>query len=449
MPVALLGCGGIATLSHLVLAVGEVPDGTTLYLALVAMACAAYLVALVVLMRSPAGEASRTTWIILALAVVMRLPPLFPPTGAGSDIFRYVWDARVQQQGHNPYAVTPADPGYSAIHTPDTRLMHHTHIPSPYPPAAQLFFRLVAAVSESPRAFKAAAAAADIGVCLVLLRLLAATGRPESLVVLYAWHPLVALEGARNGHFDAVGALLLVSASLALAKRRPLAATLAFVTAVSLKFLPAVLAPLFWRRIRMRDAAAGVALIAALYWPFVGDGVNPIGSLPRVINRYRFNGPAYEWLAAIVGPWAVAWIAVAAGLIVAAGFRLRGTLNAPEAWAWPMAAALALAPLVHPWYLVWIVPFLTTRWTIPLLVWSLTILSVYVVWAFPPGSPWAVPGWLLIIEYGAIAATAVLIWATRAPSDVGPPSRGAPPPLERWRLRPHVRREAPARREPR
>jgi alpha-1,6-mannosyltransferase len=415
MQVALLGCGGIATLSHLVLAVGRVPDGTTLYLALVAMACAAYIVALIIVAtvtRSPSGAAGATR-IILALAVVMRLPPLFPPTGPGSDIFRYVWDARVQREGHNPYAVTPADPKYAAIHTSDTRLMHHTHIPSPYPPAAQLFFRLVAAVSESPRAFKAAAAAADLGVCLVLLKLLAATGRPESLVVIYAWHPLVALEGARNGHFDAVGALLIVSASLALLKRRPLAATLAFVTGVSLKLLPAVLAPLFWRRIRVRDAAAGAALLAALYWPFVGDGVNPIGSLPRVINRYRFNGPAYEWLAAVVGPWAVAWIAVGAGLIVAAGFRLRATLNGPEAWAWPMAVALALAPLVHPWYLVWLVPFLTTRGTLPLLVWSITILPVYVVWAFPPGSPWAVPVWLLAIEYGAIAATAILVWATR------------------------------------
>jgi hypothetical protein len=155
-------------------------------------------------------------------------------------------------------------------------------------------------------------------------------------------------------------------------------------------------------------------LLAALYWPFVADGVNPIGSLPRVINRYRFNGPAYEWLAPIVGPWAVAWIAVAAGLVVAAGFRLKASSAAPEAWAWPMAVALALAPLVHPWYLVWLAPFLTTRQTMPLLVWSITILPVYIVWAFPPGSPWAVPGWLLAIEYGAIAATAIVIWAARS-----------------------------------
>ena len=84
--------------------------------------------------------------------------------------------------------------------------------------------------------------------------------------------PLVVIEGARNGHFDAVGALLLVSAALALAKRRTLAATLAFVAAASLKLLPAVLAPLLWRRIRVRDAAAGAVLLIALYWPHLGSG---------------------------------------------------------------------------------------------------------------------------------------------------------------------------------
>jgi alpha-1,6-mannosyltransferase len=409
--IALVTCGSIATLSHVVLAGTEARDGTPLHLTLLAVSCVAYLVALVVSWRARSTPPVRAIWSILAFAVAMRLPHLFPATGEGSDTFRYVWDARVQRHGHNPFVVIPSDPAYRAIHTADTLQMHHAHISSPYPPAAQLFFRVVTAASESPRAFKMAAAAADLLTCVVLLRLLAATGRPASLVVTYAWHPLVVLEGARNGHFDALGALLLASASLALAKRRSLASTLAFVTAVSLKFLPAVLAPLLWRRIRMRDAAAGIVLLAALYWPYMGDGVFPIGSLSRVIDRYRFNGPAYQWLAVIVGPRAVAWIAVAAGWAVASGLRAKGTANAPEAWAWPMAVALMLAPLVHPWYLVWLVPFLTTRWTLPLLVWSITILPVYVVWAFPQGSPWAVPGWLLAIEYGAVAATAIFIWA--------------------------------------
>jgi hypothetical protein len=427
--IALAASGTLATLSHAVLAITEASDGTPLHLTLLAVSCVAYLAALIVSWRTASAAPALAIWSILAFGAAMRLPHLFPPTGAGSDIFRYVWDARVQRAGHDPLVVIPSDPAYAAIHTPDTRQMQHTHIPSPYPPAAQLFFRIVAAVSESPRAFKAAAAAADLIGCLALLGLLRATGRPDWLVVSYAWNPLVVLEGARNGHFDAVGALLLVSASLALAKRRTLAATLAFVTAASLKFLPAVLAPLLWRRIRGRDAAAGAALLVALYWPHLRSGALPIGSLSRVINRYRFNGPVYEWLDGLISPWAVAWIALAAGLGVAAWLRTKATAHAPEAWAWPMAVALTFAPLVYPWYLVWLAPFLTSRWTLPLLAWTIAILPVYVVWTYPPGSGWIVPGWLLAVEYGAVAAAALLAMFRRAsfsPASRHPSSRARP-----------------------
>jgi hypothetical protein len=425
--ITLVACGTIATLSHAMLAITEARDGTPLHLTSLAISCVAYLVALVIGWRARATAPAWAIWSILVFAVAMRLPHLFPATGEGSDIFRYVWDARVQRQGYDPLVVIPSDPAYAAIHTPDTRQMQHTHIPSPYPPAAQLFFRVVTTASESPRAFKAAAAAADLFGCLVLLSLLRATGRPDWLVVSYAWNPLVVIEGARNGHFDAVGALLLVSAALALAKRRTLAATLAFVAAASLKLLPAVLAPLLWRRIRVRDAAAGAVLLIALYWPHLGSGVIPIGSLSRVINRYRFNGPAYQWLVGIVEPWAVAWLALAAGLAVAAWLRWRCASSAPEAWAWPMAVALMLAPLVYPWYLVWLAPFLTTRWTLPLLAWTIAILPVYVVWAYPPGTGWIVPVWLLAIEYGTVAVTAILVRrASFSPTSRLPSSEARP-----------------------
>jgi alpha-1,6-mannosyltransferase len=424
--VALLASGGLATASHARLAFGQIADGTPLFGILVVIACTGYLVALAVLARCRPLPSSWPTWTILAFALVMRLPALFPTTGTGSDIYRYIWDARLQRHGHNPFVVIPSDPAYRALHTVDTLKMNNMSVPSPYPPAAQLFFRAVTAFSESPRAIKAALVAADLLASLALLQLLRTTGRPEWLVMTYAWHPLVVLESSRNGHLDALGALLLVSAALALAKRRSFVGTLAFVTAVTVKFLPAVLAPLLWRRIRVRDATAGGALVAALYWPYVQDGVIPIGSVSTVIDRFRFNGPVYEGLEGVVGPWAVAWIALAAGFWLAAWLRAKAAATAPEAWAWPMAVTLIFAPLVYPWYLVWLVPFLTTRWTLPLLVWSITILPVYVVWAFPPGTRWAVPRWLLAIEYGAAAATLAFI-LTRARRGHAPLSCGNRP----------------------
>ena len=47
--------------------------------------------------------------IILAGAVAMRLALLFVEPYLSSDIYRYIWDGRVQAAGINPYRYLPAD----------------------------------------------------------------------------------------------------------------------------------------------------------------------------------------------------------------------------------------------------------------------------------------------------------------------------------------------------
>src|SRR5208283_2444099 len=98
--------------------------------------------------------------------------------------------------------------------------------------------------------------------------------------------------------------------------------------------------------------------------------------------------------------------AVAAGLGVAAWARCRLPLASPKAWAWPMSAALLCSPLVYPWYLVWLAPFLVGPQTMPLTIWTVSILSTYVVWG-GVGVSWAVPLWALLIEYVALLGAAL------------------------------------------
>ena len=97
-----------------------------------------------------------------------------------------------------------------------------------------------------------------------------------------------------------------------------------------------------------------------------------------------------------------------------------------------MAAALLCAPLVYPWYLVWLAPFLVAAQTMPLTIWTVSILSTYVVWRLV-GVPWAVPVWALVIEYGALVAAAWWRWRRKRlqsglefDSSPNPPSTSGP-----------------------
>ena len=239
----------------------------------------------------------------LLLAVLWRLVLLGAAPLVSDDAYRYVWDGRVQQHGLNPLETTPADPALVHLHTDLTRRIDPTSavLPSIYPPLAQRFFLGVTLVHESVLAMAAAVLVCDLLIVGLIWRWLAATGRSPWWVLAYAWHPLVALEGAGGAHVDVAGALLLIGAAYALSRRRSLLAAVGLAGAVAVKFLPVVLLPLFWKRIRLVDAAAGALLLVLLYLPFLDGWQLPVGSLGTYLAQWRFNGPLFRWLSAWIG----------------------------------------------------------------------------------------------------------------------------------------------------
>jgi alpha-1,6-mannosyltransferase len=347
----------------------------------------------------------------LVLAAVWHIAFLRLPPGADDDIHRYVWDGRLQRLGYNPYVVIPSDAAAKGLHTPETRTLNNPDLPSPYPPGAQLFFRAVTAIHESVAALKVAFVVCEFAIVFVFLDLLRTSKRAAHLVLVFLWNPLLAVEVAGSGHIDIVGTLLLVISIAALARRWRSIAALTLALCVAVKFLPIVLLPLYWKRVRVRDAALGAALFALLYVPFLNHGRVPIGSLGTYIQSFRFNGPVFSMLAQFAPPQLVAGLAVLAGLITAGWLRSAARECSPDLFAWPMAATLLCAPVVFPWYLLWLLPFLTSPSTLLIIVWSVSIIPTYVMWHFRAlGRPWgALPGWVMLLEYGCVAIAAIII----------------------------------------
>ena len=294
--------------------------------------------------------------------------------------------------------------------------MPSRHERTPYPPAAQLFFRLVVSVSDSTIGMKLALLACDLLTMIVLWRWLQVTGRSEWLTLTYAWNPLVVLEVAHSGHIDALGALWTVAAAFWLSRRRTQLAVIAFVLAIATKLMPIVLAPLFVGRIKKRDALVGALCLLALYLPFWSSGDLPLGAVPNVVERVRFNSPVFSTLASLTFPRMAAAVALALALSVAAWARWRRPENDPAAWAWPMALAVLCAPVIYPWYLLYLTPFLFSMSTLPLTVWTVSILSVYEVWhQSRHGGRWTTPAWVMVCEFAAVVVgTAIVaVWSRR------------------------------------
>jgi alpha-1,6-mannosyltransferase len=378
----------------------------------------------------------------LVLAAVWHIEFLRLPAGADDDIHRYVWDGHLQRLGYNPYLIVPSDPAVKGLHTPETRNLNNPDLPSPYPAGAQLFFRAVTAIQESTFALKVAFGFCELAIILVLLDLLRRK-QGAHLVLAFAWNPLLAIEVAGSGHVDIVGALLLLVSAAALARRWRATAAVTLGLAVAVKFLPIVLLPLYWKRVRIRDAALAVAVFGLLYVPFLNHGHIPIGSLGTYVQTFRFNGPVFAILGQVAPPQLLAGLAVLVGLVTATWLRSKtpgswpdkGTLTTEDTeshrrntaasplcaplpsvvqgfeFAWPMAASLLCAPVVFPWYLLGLLPFLMSASTLLIILWTVSIIPTYVQWHLRAvGRPWgALPGWVMLLEYGCLAVAAAIM----------------------------------------
>jgi alpha-1,6-mannosyltransferase len=407
--VRVYGLGAILLVALAISSRGLSTPGELSFIIPMAVAGIAYLLAIREFFAKPSLP-RRVVVIGLVLAALWHVPFLLASPGLDDDIHRYLWDGRVQRLGYNPFEIVPSDPALAALHTSETRTLNNPDVPSPYPAGAQLFFRAVIAIHESIFALKLAFVICEIATVLVLLDVLRRSQESAHWILAYVWHPLLAADVAGSGHIDTVGVLLLVLSVAALGRRWRAIAAVAFALAVGVKLIPIVLVPLFWKRVRLRDGVLAAAVLGLLYVPFLSWKRIPVGSLGTYVQSFRFNDPVFAVLERVAAPQLVAGLAVLGGCLTAIWMRRKSAALSPEALAWPMAASLLGAPVVYPWYLLWLLPFLRSASTVPLIIWSVSIIPTYYVWHLRTiGRPWVVPDWILLLEYGSVATAAAII----------------------------------------
>jgi alpha-1,6-mannosyltransferase len=363
---------------------------------------------------------------VAALAIAMRVPVALAPPYLSSDVYRYVWDGRVEAAGFNPYRYQPVDSQLEALRDQDIYpKIGSKYAPTIYPPAAEAIFLVVTRVSESVTAMKIAMVIFEMITFVLLARLLAIEGLPTSRVLIYAWHPLPILEFAGSGHIDAA----LIACSLAMLwavkKRRPGLAGFFLAGATLTKFYPAVLMPASYRRWdwKMPVFFSLTAIIA--YLPFVSAGSQIVGFLPGYAGQEGFDnaGAGFYLLGLLrclptLGHLSARGYEIGAIIALAAlsvGFTLRRDRDGPPyAMAGVSAAVFMLLLSPHyPWYFSWLIVFACFVRSLALLWLTNGCLLLY----FMTGYVFAPSNQRLVIEsmiYLPFVALALLdLWTCR------------------------------------
>lgn len=317
--------------------------------------------------------------IVLLVGVLARVLTFMPPPLLSTDIYRYVWDGRVQRAGINPYRFLPIDPAlaplrdagggaqaiYPNINRADTA-------PTIYPPAAQLVFAAAAWAWPGLWGVKAALLAFDAMAAGAALWLLRQARLPATRLLIYAWNPLVIWEFAGGGHIDAAATGFVAVALVLSVRRHPGWAGAALGLAVLSKLLPAALFPALWRRWEWRGPAACAGVIALGYAVYARAGWRVFGYLPGYAAEERLgqDGTFLLRLGSSFGPLP-GWAGLAYGtgaLLVLAGMALWMTRRP----GWP-----AFEPAQIPTRIM-----LTARDTLWLGTATLVALSPHYPWYF-------------------------------------------------------------------
>ncbi len=315
-----------------------------------------------------AEQSRRYCLYLLGFGVLMRVMLLFAPPNS-TDVYRYVWDGRVQAHGINPYRYVPADPALAQLRDRDIypQINRKEYAPTIYPPAAQAVYFAVSRLSETVTAMKAAMLAFEALAVWALIQLLAARRLPIVLASLYFLHPLAVWEIAGSGHADGMAAAFLLLALLAAEKGKSFASGAALAAGVLTKYFPLALTPALYRRWDWRMPAAFAVTALALYLPYLGAGKNVFGFLGGYAGEEFGAGDGIYTVAVMnaLGFGAAAlpvFAALAAFTLFTLAWRtgFRADPKKPDlqgAFAIAVTSTVLFSPH-YAWYFLWLVPFL-------------------------------------------------------------------------------------------
>ena len=367
------------------------------------------------LVRRTERESSFTNsrWPILLLigvwAIAFRAMLVTTTPTLSDDSYRYVWDGRVQLAGIDPYAFAPDDPRLAVLRDADFPHINFPHLRTIYPPLTQRAFLLGARIAPTLTAQKVVFLGAEAVTILCLILLLRLRQASPLWVAAYAWHPLVILEIAGSGHNDSVGIACLWAGILAWQlRRRGLAAVGWGLTFLS-KYAAVVLVPWWWCRGQGRRwllLFAAVAATPIVCCPTIVSAL--FGSLSAMASRFESNSSIYVVLASLLHHAGAARVVVVGGWIMGVLWWAQRQEDVIRFAAGAFASAAILSPVLHPWYVVWLVPFLCV-WRPPaLMALTATVVLAYSVWpGYLAGGPWTVPLWVRLAEYLPVYLLAV------------------------------------------
>jgi hypothetical protein len=395
----------VSCVSYIILGlIGDVRSEIEKYWVIIFPIYLVYFLIIISILKDKLPQNISPLWFIL-VGILFRIVLIPSEPFLSDDIFRYLWDGKIVAAGINPYKFAPTD-----IHLLEYRdeivypNINFPGIATSYPPVSQFMFLLNNWLGGSVLSWKLMLLTVEIFLVLIILKLLPKFGLGQNRLLIYFFNPLLIIETYSSGHLEIIGVFF-------------------FWLAVYL----------FYKNF---DWNSVIVIALSMF-----SGIVPLPGLFSYLNRWEFNGgiyqlttslmklldvKEYQWMVQnLSGHLEIFYINHALYYKVFVLFilvvvlidqlnKLRATsrfrsINFIQRSFILTAVFLLLTPTLHPWYLIWIIPFLIF---IPNWSWiGLTLLiqiSYFVLKDFALISEWKESLWVLLAQY--VPFYLVLIW---------------------------------------
>lgn len=303
---------------------------------------------------------SKHIYVLIAAAFVLRLSFISTTTIGSDDIYRYMWDGKVQASGINPYLYPPNDKHLEFLHTELLpKALNFKEMKTIYFPLSQwLFYAGYKLSVESVWGYKLLLFLFELLTLAGLFQLIKKLKIDKKYLLLYVLCPLPIFQFAIDAHLDGFGLPLLVFSLLFYLDNKNILSMILLGLSLSIKPVGLILVPIFF--LNEKNLLDRIKIIAVPLFAFFAQFIfyifstNPFEALFIFTKNWYFNGFVFNLLNEVFNNNQTSRMICAFLLILS---LIPIYLSKRELISKIFFAVLILmifSPVVHPWYITWV-----------------------------------------------------------------------------------------------
>ncbi len=298
---------------------------------------------------------------LLLVLFIVRLSFLGTQPIGSDDVYRYMWDGRVQTAGINPYRYAPEDPTLRPLQTDKLpSLVNHPDLKTIYFPLSEWIFYFAYSLSgEHVWGIQLFILVAEVLTIAGLFLLLRELSLSAWRVLIYAASPLIILQFSFDAHVDVLGFPFLIFGLLLYLRKKTTAALLLFGCSLLIKPTLLVILPALFldQRGIFKKVKVAVLPLTVMLLPFIPYtlSTNPFDALSTFSKNWFFNGALFSALLPLFSDnqttrlWCLALFAIFLTYLL---FTKRPTY---ETIVLSVLLLILCSPVAHVWYIGWLI----------------------------------------------------------------------------------------------